>query len=106
VIVEWLRFKVAPEYRERFVQKDDEVWTTFLKQCPGFLRKETWISLNDLSEVMLATYWATLDQQQAIPQALLDETDRQFLVALGVPFQQLEIKLLQLRKTAFSPEHE
>jgi uncharacterized protein (TIGR03792 family) len=106
VLVEWLRFKVAPEYRERFVQKDDEVWTTFLKQCPGFLRKETWISLNDLSEVMLATYWATLDQQQAIPQALLDKTDRQFLEALGVPFQKLEIKLLQLRKTALAPKRE
>lgn len=99
MIVEWLRIKVAPEYRETFVQKDDEIWTTFLRQCPGFLRKEVWISPDDFSEVMLAIYWATVEQQQAISKAALDAVERRFLAALGVPFQLREIKLYQVRKT-------
>lgn len=99
MIVEWLRIKVAPEYRETFVQKDDEVWTSFLEQYPGFLRKEVWISPDDFSEVMIAIYWATIEQQQAIPKAALDSIERSFLAALEVPFQLLEIKLYQVRKT-------
>jgi uncharacterized protein (TIGR03792 family) len=99
MIVEWLRIKVAPEYRETFVQKDDEIWTTFLRQCPGFLRKEVWISPDDFSEVMLAIHWATVEQQQAIPKASLDAVERKFMAALEAPFQLLEIKLFQVRKT-------
>lgn len=98
VIIEWLRIKIAPAYRELFVQKDDEIWTAFLQRCPGFLRKEVWISPADLSEVMFAIYWATLAQQQAIPKTALEETERRFLAALEVPFQLLDIKLLQVRK--------
>lgn len=98
MIVEWLRLKVAPEYREKFVQIDDEVWTAFLRRYPGFLRKEVWISPDDFSEVMIAIYWATVQQQQAIPKADLDAAERKFLTRLEVPFQLLEIKLYQVRK--------
>jgi uncharacterized protein (TIGR03792 family) len=100
MIVEWLRFKVAPQYRETFVQKDAEVWTPFLRQCPGFLRKEVWISPDDLSEVMLAIHWATLEQQQAPDKVDLNHLNQQFIDRLGVPFQLLEIKLYQVRKSA------
>ena len=99
MIVEWLRIKIAPEYRETFVQKDDEIWTSFLRQYPGFLRKEVWINPDDFSEVMIAIYWSTLKQQQAISKAALDSVEQKFLAALEVPFQLLEIKLYQVRKT-------
>jgi uncharacterized protein (TIGR03792 family) len=99
MIIEWIRFKVAPDYREKFVQVDHEVWTAFLRQVPGFLHKDVWISLNDLSEVMLAIHWQTLAQQQAIPKATLQRVEAEFLNALDFPFQLLEIKLLQVRKS-------
>lgn len=103
MIVEWIRFKVAPNYRERFVQIDHDVWTAFLTTCPGFIRKEVWISPDEPSEVILAIHWATLAQQQAIAPADLDKTDQQFITKLGVPFQLLDIKLYQLRKTTTLP---
>jgi uncharacterized protein (TIGR03792 family) len=103
MIVEWLRIKVAPEYRERFVQKDDEIWTNFLRQYPGFLKKEVWISPNDLSEVTIAIHWTTVELQQAIPKAALQSIEKQFLEALAVPFQLIEIKLYQVRKIATQP---
>ncbi|HEY9826940.1 MAG TPA: TIGR03792 family protein [Stenomitos sp.] len=99
MIVECLHIKIAPSYREVFVQKDDEIWTSFLRQCPGFLRKEVWISTNDLSEVRLSIYWATLEQQQAISQSQLDAIQSEFVTALDVPYQLLEIQLYQMRKS-------
>jgi uncharacterized protein (TIGR03792 family) len=103
MIVEWLRIRVAPEYRERFVQKDDEIWTTFLCQYPGFLKKEVWISPDDFCEVMIAIHWTTVELQQAIPKAALQTVDKQFLEALAVPFQLVEIKLYQVRKIVTKP---
>jgi uncharacterized protein (TIGR03792 family) len=98
--VEWLRIKVAPEYREKFIQKDEEIWTTFLSQSPGFLKKEVWISPDDKSEVIVAIYWTAQAQQQPIPQAKLDAVEQKFLAALGVPFQLLESRAYQVRKTS------
>jgi uncharacterized protein (TIGR03792 family) len=98
--VEWLRIKVAPEYRERFVQKDDEIWTTFLSQSPGFLKKEIWISPDDKSEVIIAIHWSALAQQQPISKEALDAVEEKFLEQLGVSFQLLETKQYQVRKTA------
>jgi uncharacterized protein (TIGR03792 family) len=98
--VEWLRIKVAPEYRERFVQKDDEIWTTFLSQAPGFLKKEIWISPENKSEVIIAIHWSAQAQQQPISKKALDTIEQKFLEQLGVPFQLLETKQYQVRKTA------
>ena len=98
--VEWLRIKVAPEYRERFVQKDDEIWTTFLSQAPGFLKKEIWISPEDKSEVIIAIHWSALAQQQPISKEALDAVEENFLEQLGVSFQLLETKQYQVRKIA------
>jgi uncharacterized protein (TIGR03792 family) len=98
--VEWLRIKVAPEYRERFVQKDDEIWTTFLSQAPGFLKKEIWISSEDKSEVIIAIHWSALAQQKPISKEALDAVEEKFLEQLGVSFQFLETKQYQVRKTA------
>jgi uncharacterized protein (TIGR03792 family) len=98
--VEWLRIKVAPEYRERFVQKDDEIWTTFLSQAPGFLKKEIWISPEDKSEVIIAIHWSALAQQKPISKKALDAVEEKFLEQLGVSFQLLETKQYQVRKIA------
>jgi uncharacterized protein (TIGR03792 family) len=97
--IEWLRFKVAPEYREKFVQKDDEIWTTFLSQTPGFLKKEVWISPIDCSEVIIAIHWTAQAQQQPIPKETLNAVEQKFLAILGVPYQLLESRPYQVRKT-------
>jgi uncharacterized protein (TIGR03792 family) len=99
MIVEWLRIQVAPEQREAYVQKDYEIWTNFLRQQPGFLRKDVWISTDNLSEVVLSIHWATLEQQQAIPKPDLEEVKQRFKAALSSPSEVLEIKLYQLRKS-------
>jgi uncharacterized protein (TIGR03792 family) len=97
--VEWLRIKIAPEYREKFVRADDDIWTTFLSQAPGFLKKEVWISPNDTSEVIIVIHWTAQAQQEPIPKEVLDKIEQKFLEDLGVPFQLLESRFYQVRKT-------
>ncbi|WP_425335010.1 TIGR03792 family protein [Nostoc punctiforme] len=43
VIIERLKFEVAPHLRENFIQKGTQIWTTALAEYPGFLSKEVWI---------------------------------------------------------------
>ncbi|MEH1935934.1 MAG: TIGR03792 family protein [Nostoc sp.] len=40
MVIEILKFKVAPNLREDFIQKDAQTWTTALPEYPGFLSKE------------------------------------------------------------------
>jgi uncharacterized protein (TIGR03792 family) len=101
MIVEWLRIQVVPEQREDFVRKDYEIWTAFLDKQPGFLRKEVWISTDNLGEVVLSIHWATIEQQQAVPKAELEEVKQRFEASLSTPAEGLEIKLYQLRKSTF-----
>ena len=39
MIIEWLRFKVPPEKWEAFIQQDEEVGMTGLKNFPGYWGK-------------------------------------------------------------------
>ncbi|WP_416670597.1 TIGR03792 family protein [Egbenema bharatensis] len=96
--IEWLKFRVSPDSRERFVQVDAELWTPFLSQYPGFISKEVWISPDDLSEVVQVIYWETFEQWQAIPAEALDRVETQFAEAMGDVYELLESKRYQVRK--------
>ncbi|WP_425469059.1 TIGR03792 family protein, partial [Pediococcus acidilactici] len=50
MVIEWLKFKVVSN-RERFVQKDAEIWTEALARYPGFLGKEVWLNPKESTEV-------------------------------------------------------
>ena len=58
MIIEWLRFKVPPEKWEAFIQRDEEVWTTGLKNFPGYLGKEIWVDSVE-NEVVMLIRWET-----------------------------------------------
>ena len=53
MVIEFLKFKVTPELREKFIQKDAEIWTAALARYPGFLSKEVWIDPNTPAEVVM-----------------------------------------------------
>jgi uncharacterized protein (TIGR03792 family) len=78
MVIEWLKFQVAEELREAFIQKDEEIWTAALAQYPGFLGKEVWISPQDPQIVILVIHWETLDAWKSIPQDYLNATEKRF----------------------------
>lgn len=94
MIIEWLRFKVAPEKADAFIQRDEEVWTTGLKSFSGFLGKEIWVN-PEKSEIVMFIRWKTREQWKSVPQSVIDELDSQ-MGELHVPIA--ESKEYQVRK--------
>ncbi len=104
VVIEWLRFDVSPEARERFVQQDAEIWTTALSEYGGFLGKEVWISPENPREVITVVHWESFDQWYSIPEARLAAVEARFSEAMGQgTYQLLESKAYQVRKFARVP---
>ncbi|NJL82533.1 MAG: TIGR03792 family protein [Chloroflexaceae bacterium] len=99
MVIEWLKFQVTPEAREQFIQVDEQVWTAFLSKFEGFLGKEVWISPKSADEVILVIHWQTREQWHAVPQAGLQESDREFARQMaGVSYQIMEAGEYQVRK--------
>ncbi|MBD6619144.1 TIGR03792 family protein [Komarekiella sp. 'clone 1'] len=83
MVIELLKFHVAPDLRENFIQKDAEIWTAALAKYPGFLGKEVWITPDNSKEVILIIRWATREQWKAIPQADLQAIENKFAQVVG-----------------------
>lgn len=98
MVIEWLKIRVSPELREKFIAKDAEIWTAMLSGYPGFLSKEVWINPETPGEVVLIIRWETLEQWKAIPAERLAETDTRFTQAFGEPQEIIEAAQYQVRK--------
>ncbi|NJN30541.1 MAG: TIGR03792 family protein [Synechococcales cyanobacterium RM1_1_8] len=81
--VEYLKFRVEPQLREQFVERDREIWTAALAAVPAFEHKELWLNPEDPSELVTIVYWRDRDQWKAIPQASLAATEARFQAAMG-----------------------
>ncbi|OUL20089.1 cyanobacterial protein, TIGR03792 family [Nostoc sp. RF31YmG] len=98
MVIELLKFKIAAEMRETYIQKDAEIWTTALAKYPGFLGKEVWINPNDSTEIIFVIRWATREHWQAIPPVELEAVEQKFAAALGDTYDLVESAEYQLRK--------
>lgn len=98
MIIEWLKVNVPPDIREKYIQKDQEIWTAFLSTCPGFLGKEVWIHPQKLTEVVLVIRWATREDWISIPKERLKRINQQFAQQVGGTYPIVEISEYQVRK--------
>ncbi|MGK7874423.1 MAG: TIGR03792 family protein [Xenococcaceae cyanobacterium] len=99
MVIEWLKFRVSPQSREKFIQKDAQIWTQMIASYPGFLGKEVWINPNAPEEIVLVIRWQTRQQWKSIPQAALEETEQQFAQQMGEDeYQMVESSEYQVRK--------
>lgn len=99
MVVEWLKFKVNPQSREKFIQKDEEIWTSVVAKYPGFLGKEVWIDPEDPEEIIIVIRWASREQWKSVPQEILAETEGRFAQEMGGDaYEMLEAGEYQIRK--------
>lgn len=98
MVIEWLKVKVPIELRETYIQKDAEIWTATLSQYPGYLGKEIWFNPQAESDLIMVIYWETQEAWKSIPASVLEETDRQFVQAIGQSFPFVEEQEYQVRK--------
>jgi uncharacterized protein (TIGR03792 family) len=88
---EWLRYRVPLEFQPAFLQADADIWTTVLSRQPGFMLKQIWLNPKDPEEVNLVIQWQSKESWKSIPHLLLQETEQQFVKALGQQFELLEV---------------
>jgi len=90
IVIEWQRMRVRPELRERFLKKDEEIWTAGLAREPGFLGKEIW--LGEDGEVVLVIRWASEETWKGVSLERLDELDRLFRAEISEGYELLEVR--------------
>lgn len=98
MVIEWLKVRVSPDLREKFIQQDAEIWTSMLANYPGFLSKEVWINPETPTEVVLIIRWASLEDWKAVPLDRLVKTEQQFNEAFGDQHQIIQAAEYQVRK--------
>jgi uncharacterized protein (TIGR03792 family) len=81
--VEWLNYQVPREMIETFLKADAEIWTAMLSRQPGFVSKQTWLNPDKPNEINFVILWQTKAHWKAIPKTLLQETDKNFIKAVG-----------------------
>ena len=101
MVIEWLKFRVDPKSREKFIQKDDAIWTASLATYPGFLGKEVWIEPDRPDEVVFTIHWQTREQWKSISVRDLTQIEQQFSTAMkkmNINYKMTESKEYQIRK--------
>ena len=76
MVIEWKKVRVKPEARDRWLEKDREIWTAGLAGEEGFLDKEVW--LGEGSEVIVMVRWRSEEDWKGIPKDRLEELTRRF----------------------------
>lgn len=77
MVIEWQRVWVRPDLRDRFLEKDEEIWTAGLAAMDGFLGKEVWQG-GEPGEIVLVVRWQSVEHWKGIPKARLDGLDERF----------------------------
>ena len=98
MVIEWLKLRVSPELREKFIQKDAEIWTSMLATYPGFLGKEVWINPETPTEVIIVIRWASREAWESVPSERLKYVEKQFTQEFGEQQEIIEAAEYQVRK--------
>jgi uncharacterized protein (TIGR03792 family) len=99
MVIEWLKIRVNPETREKFVGLDQEIWTKALARQSGFLGKEVWINPVVSDEIIVVVHWQTREQWKSIAPDLLAKTEEAFKVSMGIDnYAIIEAQEYQIRK--------
>ncbi|MGD1911483.1 MAG: TIGR03792 family protein [Rivularia sp. (in: cyanobacteria)] len=94
MVIELLKFRIAPENREKYIQKG----TTALAKYPGFLGKELWINEDYPTELVIINRWKTNVQQKSIPSEEISAINERFDKELGFSYETVESSAYQVRK--------
>lgn len=77
--VEYLVFQLEdPNTIEEFINCDFEVWTSFLKDCKGFVSKQIWVNDTTPGEIHAIISWKTVEDWKSIELDQLKEIDKKF----------------------------
>ncbi len=81
--VEVLVFDVKEDLRDEFIKLDHEIWTKYLSQKKGFIKKEIIVSEHEPTKVYSVIYWNTVEEWKSIQLEELLKIDKQFTEKFG-----------------------
>lgn len=91
MVIEWQRVRMRPDLRQRFLERDEEVWTAGLAREPGFLGKEVWLG-EDPGEVVLVIRWRSEEDWKGVAAGRLAELESRFRNGLPEGHEIVELK--------------
>ncbi len=92
MVIEWLKFRVSPAHRQRFLEADHAVWTAAFADYPGFLGKQVWSPPQEPDILVIIVQWDSRAVWQAFPGDRVAALNRQFDDQVGADnYQLLEI---------------
>ncbi len=99
MVIEWLVFKISASAREKFIAKDQEIWSPLLAKYPGFLSKEIWLDPEKSDRLTIVIRWQTRQEWKAVPTDILEATEQKFTKAMGKDnYEMIEATEYQVRK--------
>ena len=81
--IEYLRFQIKPGFQKRFMELDQELWTSRLSKNPGFHKKEVWLNPEDPTNLVIIVWWSNREQWKSITLEEVEALDQKFIEAIG-----------------------
>jgi len=94
MVIEWLTFEVPIREQTEWLNLEEQVWSRFLEQQAGFVRKEIWIDDDDPNLVNAVIWWESLDVWKAITPEQVAEVD----LRMGSAWKPCTMKVYQVRR--------
>lgn len=76
MVIEMLTFEVAVDEQPEWLALEERVWSRFLEQQPGFVRKEIWIEDVRPDHVIVVIWWDSMELWKRITPEQVAEVDR------------------------------
>ncbi len=76
MVVEYLTFSVTTAERTAWLAVEESTWSRFLKQQPGFIRKQLWVDRDRPDEVVAVIWWQDFESWQSISADQVERVDR------------------------------
>jgi len=78
MIIEKLDFEIPTEFQQEFIRKDALIWTSLLREIPGFKSKTVNINQDISTEIIIVIYWQSRRHWEAIPKEVIINTIKVF----------------------------
>jgi uncharacterized protein (TIGR03792 family) len=75
VHIEELEFEIPEDDQAAYLEADARIWTAWLAEQPGFVRKEVWRPVDRPGVLVAQIWWATREQWQSITPEQVAEVD-------------------------------
>lgn len=81
--VEEMIVLVDPDYVQRWIEADLDIWTHELITCAGFESKEIWLSRDRPGEITVIIYWSDFDAWKNLDQNWVHALEQRMIDCVG-----------------------